>query len=239
MRPCSNWCRDCSWLDWTPYSRCSASCGGGTKSRFRDQLFVLQSKKSGFEAASSNAVYGYELKMNLKCDASSMRKEIMTLQAAREKCNADPDCGGVYDEGCDGSVALCEVNFNLEAEEGSCIRTKLEMGKGTDCEEIDNKETQNCGTASCPIECEYSDWTAWSPCEPFCNGTQTRSRAIITESPDGPCLDTSESQECSNLCTDCRCGNVRRLWNRKRLRWQQHGIQRLRGSELPSRLRDV
>ena len=25
---------------------------------------------------------------------------------------------GVYDEGCDGSVALCEVNFNLEAEEG-------------------------------------------------------------------------------------------------------------------------
>lgn len=112
--------------------------------------------------------------------------------------------GGVYDEGCDGSVALCEVNFNLEAEEGSCIRTKLEMGKGTDCEEIDNKETQNCGTASCPIECEYSDWTAWSPCEPFCNGTQTRSRAIITESPDGPCLDTSESQECSNLCTDCR-----------------------------------
>lgn len=204
MRPCSNWCRDCSWLDWTPFSRCSASCGGGTKSRFRDQLFVLQSKKSGFEAASSHAVYGYELKMNLKCDASSMRKEIMTLQAAREKCNADPDCGGVYDEGCDGSVALCEVNFNLEAEEGSCIRTKLEIGKGTDCDEIDNKESQNCGTASCPIQCEYSDWTAWSPCEPFCNGTQTRSRAIITESPDGPCLDTSESQECSNLCTDCR-----------------------------------
>eukprot|EP00435_Cladocopium_sp_Y103_P048679 s223_g14.t1 len=93
-RACSNWCRDCSWLDWTPYSRCSASCGGGTKSRFRDQLFVLQSKKSGFEAASSKALYGYELKMNLKCDASSMRKEIMTLQAAREKCNADPDCGG-------------------------------------------------------------------------------------------------------------------------------------------------
>ena len=25
---------------------------------------------------------------------------------------------GVYDEGCDGSVALCEVNFNLEAEGG-------------------------------------------------------------------------------------------------------------------------
>lgn len=37
---------------------------------------------------------------------------------------------------------------------GSCIRTKLEIGKGTDCDEIDNKETQNCGTASCPIQCE-------------------------------------------------------------------------------------
>lgn len=52
----------------------------------------------------------------------------------------------------------------------------------------------------------YSDWTAWSLCEPFCNGTQTRNRAIITESPDGPCLETTESQECSNLCQDCRHG---------------------------------
>jgi len=203
-RPCSNWCRDCSWLDWTPYSSCSSSCGGGTKSRFRDQLFVLRSKKSGFDSGPGNAVYGYELKMNLKCDAASRREGTMTLQAAREKCNADPECGGVYDEGCDGSVVLCDVGFNLDTEEGSCIRTKLEMGKGTDCEAVDNKETQNCGTASCPIECEYSDWTAWSLCEPFCNGTQTRNRAIITESPDGPCLETTESQECSNLCQDCR-----------------------------------
>ena len=29
----------------------------------------------GFEAASSHAVYGYELKMNLKCDASSIPAE--------------------------------------------------------------------------------------------------------------------------------------------------------------------
>jgi hypothetical protein len=27
-----------------------------------------------------------------------MRKEIMTLQAAREKCNADPDCGGAFQQ---------------------------------------------------------------------------------------------------------------------------------------------
>lgn len=25
---------------------------------------------------------------------------------------------GVYDEGCDGSVALCDVGFNLDVEEG-------------------------------------------------------------------------------------------------------------------------
>jgi len=35
-------------------------------------LALLGPYFGGFEAASSNAVYGYELKMNLKCDASSI-----------------------------------------------------------------------------------------------------------------------------------------------------------------------
>ena len=88
---CGSRGRDCGWLDWTPYSACSRSCGGGLKSRFRDQVFTVRS--TGGEQ-SAQVAYGYELKMNLQCDASSLRPSVMPLAAARKLCDQDAQCGG-------------------------------------------------------------------------------------------------------------------------------------------------
>lgn len=50
--------------------------------------------------------------------------------------------GGVYDQGCDGSVQLCELGFSLDVEPGACIRSKLEVGEGKECLALENKESE-------------------------------------------------------------------------------------------------
>ncbi|CAE7251463.1 SSPO [Symbiodinium natans] len=208
IRQCSNLCRDCGWLDWTPFSTCTATCGNGTKSRSRDQLFVLRTNRSGpiSTDVEMDRVFGYELQMNVRCDAASRREGTMVFAAAKERCDADPTCGGVYDEGCDGTVVLCNIGFSLHEEAGSCSRSKLEMGGGSACDEVDKLQVEQCNTKVCPRDCQYGDWSAWTVCEPWCNGTQARNRAIILEEEEGgkPCFATAESRECSNYCVNCR-----------------------------------
>ena len=31
-----------------------------------------------------------------------------------------------------------------------------------------------CQKPQCPKDCVVTDWSAWSPCKPYCLGTQTR-----------------------------------------------------------------
>ena len=77
--------------------------------------------------------------------------------------------GGVYDQGCDGSVQLCELGFSLDVEPGACIRSKLEVGEGKECLALENKESEACGTAACPIGCE-------PPGEKLCSETEQTKR---------------------------------------------------------------
>ena len=74
---------------------------------------------------------------------------LLQLQEAEALCSADPTCGGLehgatgslasflrpllpraglYDQGCDNWVTLCDADFTLESEEGSCSYLKKDQG---------------------------------------------------------------------------------------------------------------
>ena len=79
---------------------------------------------------------------------------------------------------------------------GQTYRTRgiLEEAKhgGKTCEDQIMKETKPCNVEKCgvPIDCELSDWEAWSSCSATCDGGQQfRTRSIIQHAAAGghPC----------------------------------------------------
>jgi len=74
-----------------------------------------------------------------------------------------------------------------------------------------SSEMQACNTQFCPADCETSDWSRWTDCEPYCNGTQNRSRIIQKPAAYGgaSCGALSESRSCANFCMDCQLSS----WN--------------------------
>eukprot|EP00438_Fugacium_kawagutii_P035609 Skav231839 [mRNA] locus=scaffold2215:144409:169507:+ [translate_table: standard] len=117
-------------------------------------------------------------------------------QDAEALCSSDPSCGGLYDRGCNNWLTICNVNFTLEREEGSCSYRKQEIGKGEPCEGYIS-ETLTCNEQRCPVDCVMTTWSEtlsrwlprraqdWSSCTPYCNGTQTKTREITTASAFG------------------------------------------------------
>ena len=50
-----------------------------------------------------------------------------------------------------------------------------------------------------------SAWSAWSSCEPYCDGVQKRTRTLQVQAAGGKaCGAPLELRECNNSCVDCR-----------------------------------
>ncbi|CAE7454331.1 Sspo [Symbiodinium sp. CCMP2456] len=206
---CTNFCMDCSWSDWTAWTNCTVSCGGGTMNRSRDQTFVAT---GGGGAAllqlSGSQVFGFEMKASKRCDAGHQASDALPLAEAQEKCKVSADCQGLSDLGCDGKqVVLCTSGSVLEEDVSACAYNKKEIGGGKPCTG-DGIEKKNCSTDPCPVDCGYSDWAEWSACEPYCSGNKTRSRSIVAEAAHGgvACAkeELKEQKACANFCMDCQ-----------------------------------
>ena len=55
-----------------------------------------------------------------------------TIQSAKDACSNDPNCQGVYDQGCDSDandIYLCPTSATYETSSSSCIFQKNENGK--------------------------------------------------------------------------------------------------------------
>ena len=90
---------------------------------------------------------------------------------------------GMYDQGCDNWVTLCDADFTLESEEASCSYLKKdhgfrspvlcppcptstespllcflqEIGQGIPCKG-NISETATCNAHTCPVDCVMTDW---------------------------------------------------------------------------------
>lgn len=74
-------------------------------------------------------------------------------------------------------------------------------------EECPDNETlsgfESCNTDPCPIDCEVSNWGAWSTCSESCNGTQSRVRTVTQNPQFGgeACPDLIETRDCNTGCS--------------------------------------
>ncbi|CAK9026820.1 Hemicentin-1 (Fibulin-6) (FIBL-6) [Durusdinium trenchii] len=211
-KTCTNFFLNCRWHDWSPWTSCSVPCGGGKMHRSRDQTLAMP--EGGHANAASLLeeepvkVFGFELKVNRRCDEVHQEQKGLTLAKAKKQCQEDESCAGLYDPGCDGQkVHVCTVDFHMQPENASCSYTKKEIGGGAVCEG-DGFESKDCNTQPCPVDCSYGDWTNWTSCEPFCLGRQTRSREVLAEAANGgqACAkeDLQEENACMNECRDCQ-----------------------------------
>lgn len=74
---------------------------------------------------------------------------------------------------------------------------------GEECPDPETLEGfENCNPDPCPIDCEVSNWAAWSDCSQSCNGTQSRVRTVTQNPQFGgePCPELIETRDCNTGC---------------------------------------
>eukprot|EP00441_Pelagodinium_beii_P048005 CAMPEP_0197624826 /NCGR_PEP_ID=MMETSP1338-20131121/4350_1 /TAXON_ID=43686 ORGANISM="Pelagodinium beii, Strain RCC1491" /NCGR_SAMPLE_ID=MMETSP1338 /ASSEMBLY_ACC=CAM_ASM_000754 /LENGTH=1716 /DNA_ID=CAMNT_0043195061 /DNA_START=154 /DNA_END=5304 /DNA_ORIENTATION=+ len=203
---------DCALEDWGNWELCDASCGTGSTSRLR--------------SIKTTNIYGGlpcgHLTENKTCDNGA--------------CPSDCKLSDWSDWfGCDRTCKSAE-------NPGTRKRTRViaEMGNamGAKCpSESARTQSEACQLSACPVDCQMSDWSAWSECSATCGqGNRERFRDVQSAAAFGgkACRggnSTYEKKYCSmDTCpVDCE-------WND----WQDwRGCSTTCGTGTGMRLRDV
>jgi len=146
---------ECVWADWSDYSACTCSCGGGQKTRYRG---IKQAPKHGGGL----------------CPTES-KSEIASCNT--DSCNACVD-GKWSDWGdWDDCSATCDGGISL--------RTRTVEQTANNCGvpvSGSTTEAMPCNSQLCHpdehLPCVFTDWADWSDCSCTCNGVKRRSRSI-------------------------------------------------------------
>ena len=151
---------------------CSATCGGGTKTRSRE---VLVREECGGEECSGSDKDTHECSTHccpVHCEWDNWGKW--------QQCSAS--CGG-------GVQHRSRVpKRNAECGGIECAGKPL--------------QSQTCNPQCCPSDCKWGPWGDFSDCSAKCEGTQTRTRSVEEkESCGGTCPGSdSETISCNGCC---------------------------------------
>eukprot|EP00930_Biecheleria_cincta_P054939 TRINITY_DN41312_c0_g1_i1.p1 TRINITY_DN41312_c0_g1~~TRINITY_DN41312_c0_g1_i1.p1 ORF type:complete len:1369 (-),score=168.96 TRINITY_DN41312_c0_g1_i1:58-3600(-) len=171
--------RDCKFSEWTEWSCCDKTCGGGQKQATRS--VVVQPQWGGAQ-----------------CEGSLERADV---------CNSMPcprDC--VWASW--SAWALCSATCGGGEMNRSRSKMVAEEYGGKHCEG-EAQESCACNSQGCPVDCKWSAWTVWSACSKSCDGgsrNRTRSIEVLKENGGDPCIGpTTELADCDgDMCpVDC------------------------------------
>eukprot|EP00929_Paragymnodinium_shiwhaense_P118522 TRINITY_DN90434_c0_g1_i1.p1 TRINITY_DN90434_c0_g1~~TRINITY_DN90434_c0_g1_i1.p1 ORF type:complete len:1555 (-),score=394.78 TRINITY_DN90434_c0_g1_i1:60-4724(-) len=150
---------DCKWQDWSEWSSCSCSCGGGMKDRTR-------------------RISVYPLKGGLACESHAKSEVIAcnTQSCSSNKCQDgkwEPwSAWGECTQTCKGGVAM--RHRKIAEQPNHCGHEPTGH----------SKELAACNVGvECVIDknCSFSEWTAWTPCTKECSGVTTRTREFSAQ----------------------------------------------------------
>lgn len=171
---------DCKWVPWSDWGSCSASCGGGT--RMQTRVVEVAPEWGGLEC---------------ETDASGGPKTQKT-----ESCNEQP-CPVDCQWSSWSKFSLCSKTCDA----GTMSRKRLkapESNGGKPCTG-DAEESNFCNTQGCPRDCQWSEWTQWTPCSKLCGGGKIkrfRDIAIPRKNGGEPCVGQAEQEADCNVL-DC------------------------------------
>ena len=223
---------DCLMSEWSEWTTCDKSCGGGSQVRTREILqepTVSGGIQCGPTSESRDCntdpcpidceVSGWSNWTN--CDEPCgpgkqfrSRTVITPAQHGGENCpilTEEQDCNlGPCPVDCVmgewNNWSECPVDCGGGVQYRTRDIVQMPMYGGASCEPA--SETRNCNTDPCPIDCVMSDWSNWTSCNKSCGGgTQSRSRNIILQSANGgtPCGPTSETRSCNTQGCPVNC----------------------------------
>ena len=214
---------DCVMSEWSSWTDCSKTCGGGTKTRTRK---IETPSANGGVACSSTFE---EQACNTQACATDCKmsewtpwtectkpcgggKQQRTRSVETPAANGGAECPSAMEEQACNTQA-CPIDCVMSPWESWSVCSKLcGGGKQTRNRKIQIPsayggsvcpslfEEQQCNTQACPIDCVVSDWSEWSSCSKQCDGgKQSRTRTIKMNPSNGGavCPSLKEEQECN------------------------------------------
>ncbi|CAD7963451.1 unnamed protein product [Amoebophrya sp. A25] len=181
--------QDCTWQDWQPWSGCTVSCGGG--SRTRQRLIEHAPTRGG-----------------MLCKAQTMN-EVEPCKI--EPCSSPSDC--IVSKWSDWTPCSATCNGVTYRDRevirdatlgGSCFSTPLKEVGPCNVLECEDGKLAAGGEAATPRDCELSEWGEWSSCSVTCGpgGTVQRERKVAHYAVNG-------GKACDGALREVRhCGGI-------------------------------
>jgi len=226
---------DCVVGDYSDWSECSKTCGGGVHHRSR--TIVTEPTPDGKqcpdlhleEPCNTQECYrdckvgdwGAWSDCSKSCGGGTRERTRPVLESTIGRGLACPETSQVVPCGnqtCDQDCVVSDWSAWSVCSEvcggGSQSRTRSiilpSIGNGKVCPNL--IEYQNCNSLPCPGDCEVSEWSNWSNCNKPCGGGMMERTRNVTRQPTPggfPCPSVSEHRQCNiqECPVDCKVSN--------------------------------
>ncbi|XP_068700145.1 uncharacterized protein [Montipora foliosa] len=186
---------DGSYNDWSAWTTCSMSCGGGVKFRHRN-------------CTNPPPMHGGR-------DCS-----LIGPSTESDSCNSEPcPVNGMYGTWSLWSECDRSCGGGTRVRSRSCTNPPPQFG-GSDCSLLGPvQESEICSMVACPVNGNFSEWTLWTPCSVTCGqGIMTRKRFCNNPSPTvggKDCVDLGPDHEKTSCqLVDCRANCTCGMWTK-------------------------
>lgn len=170
--PCSAQCEVSGWSGW---SDCSKQCGTGVQSRSRS---ITKQPDVRIDQSTHDIT------------PCPFLKE--TRQCSQVPCQADCVLNDFFD------WSPCTKSCGTGWQRRHRTIKQVNVGGGKRCDAL--VEIQACHPEPCPVHCQMTPFSVWSPCSDACGGgTKTRHRTALKEGDYGgaTCPHTTDTQNCN------------------------------------------